>query len=415
MNSPPKDSTVRPSSLAEREATLRSPARLAAVQRTGLLDSAPEASFDALTRLAARLLKVPSSFIAIADVDRDFYKSFYGFDESLASTRQLTGQTFCHHTLARSSLLAIADTHADPAWSAVPTVRTLGVRAYAGVPLRLEGQTIGSFCAVDTQPHAWSDDELEVLREMAASAERELGLRAALIRAHTEAEHARSLARAREEIIAVVAHDLRTPLQVVQLCASILQRTGTTEHDTVAMRMLTAVDSMRRVTDELLSQGMLPESIASLRQPVNVATLLADAVRMMAPIAERSAIMVELGAVQDAPIVVDYAQLLRVLSNLIGNAIKYCPAGSRVRVSARCEAREVLLEVADNGPGMTHAEREHAFERGWQGAASLARGDGSGLGLSIVKSITEQHGGRIMLHSEPGAGSCFTVALPLEP
>lgn len=415
MHSPPEDSPVRPSSLAEREAALRSPARLAAVRRTGLLDSEQEASFDALTRLATRLLKVPSSFIAIADADRDFYKSFYGFDESLASRRQLTGQTFCHHTLVHSSLLAIADTHADPAWSAVPTVRTLGIRAYAGVPLRLEGQTIGSFCAVDTQPHAWSDDELEVLRELGTSAERELGLRAALARAQIEAEHARSLARAHEEIIAVVAHDLRTPLQVVQLCASTLRRTGTAEHDTVARRMLTAVDSMRRVTDELLSQGTLPESITSSRQPVNVATLLADAVRMMAPIAERSAITVELGAVQNAPIVVDYAQLLRVLSNLIGNAIKYSPPASRVQVGARRQKHEVLLEVADNGPGMTPEECEHAFERGWQGAASVARGDGSGLGLSIVKAIVEQHGGRVTLHSELGAGSCFMVALPLGP
>lgn len=412
MNNLPENNSVRPSSPVEREAALRSPARLAAVQRTGILDSAQEASFDALTRLAVRLLKVTSSFISIADVDRDFYKSFHGFGQSLASRRQLTGQTFCHHTLASNSLLAIADTHADPIWRAVPTVSTLGVRAYAGVPLRLDGQTIGSFCAVDTQPHAWSDDELEVLRELAASAERELGLRAALSRAHMEAERARLLARTREEIIAVVAHDLRTPLQVVQLCASVLQRTGTSEHDTVAMRMLTAVNSMRRVVDELLLVGTMPEPTAPLHEPVDVVTLLADAVRMMAPIAERSAITVELGAVQDSSIVVDYAQLLRVLSNLIGNAIKYSPSGSHVQVSARREKHETLLEITDNGHGMTPDEREHVFERGWQGAASLARGDGSGLGLSIVKAIVEQHRGRIVLHSEPGAGSRFTVALP---
>ena len=80
--------------------------------RSGLLDSEPEQVFDALTRMAATLLKVPASFVAVVDSDRDFYKSQTGFPDALAVSRQLQGTTFCHHTLARNGPLVIADTHA---------------------------------------------------------------------------------------------------------------------------------------------------------------------------------------------------------------------------------------------------------------------------------------------------------------
>ena len=124
---------------------LKDPARLDAVRRTGLLDSPAEESFDSLTRLAARLLNVPASFVSILDSGRDFYKSEVGFGPALAETRQMEGRTFCHYTLASDDPLVITDTHADPLWRSVLTVETLGVRAYVGVPLKLGSETIGSF------------------------------------------------------------------------------------------------------------------------------------------------------------------------------------------------------------------------------------------------------------------------------
>ena len=113
---------------------LHDPARLAAVRRTGLLDSPAEEPFDRLTRLAAKLLKVPVTFISLLDADRDFYKSASGFPEPLASGRQLEGRTFCHLTLASRDPLVIDDTHArsrPPRGAHRPDARRAGLRGRA--------------------------------------------------------------------------------------------------------------------------------------------------------------------------------------------------------------------------------------------------------------------------------------------
>src|SRR4029077_3863893 len=137
-----------PSPLLNMEAVRQSRERIDAVARTGLLDTPPEESFDRLTRLAAKLVGVPATFISLVDESRDFYKSSFGFGEPLASTRQLEGRTFCHLALVSAGPLLIPDTMANPATREVPTVQSLGVRAYAGVPLITDdGQAIGSFCA----------------------------------------------------------------------------------------------------------------------------------------------------------------------------------------------------------------------------------------------------------------------------
>lgn len=154
---------------------VQSPKRLDAVARTGLLDTPPEPSLDDLTRRAAALLGVPATFISLVDRDRDFYKSHFGFGEPLNSVRQLEGRTFCHYAIASEGPLVIDDTHRDPVYRNVPTVTTLGVRSYLGVPLRLEdGEVIGSFCAIDFEPRSWSESDIETMRDLAQSTLREI-------------------------------------------------------------------------------------------------------------------------------------------------------------------------------------------------------------------------------------------------
>jgi GAF domain-containing protein len=120
-------------------------ARLAALRETDLLDSVPEEVFDRMTRLAAKLVRAPATFISLVDEKRDFYKSCVGFGEPLATVRQLEGTTFCHYAIAGDRPLVIPDTRADPLSRNVPTVESLGVAAYLGVPIRTaEGHAVGS-------------------------------------------------------------------------------------------------------------------------------------------------------------------------------------------------------------------------------------------------------------------------------
>jgi PAS domain S-box-containing protein len=188
----------------ELDRVVHHPGRLATLHATGLLDTPAEPAFDRLTRLAVRLLRVPASFLSLVEDDRDFYKASTGFGEPLASARELAGRTFCHFSIAGATPehpLVISDTRADPAYRAVPTVDSLGVAAYIGVPLVIDGQPIGSFCAIDTQPRDWTGDEVEVLRELAASAQREIELRRALARARRTAEEMERTHRERDEFL----------------------------------------------------------------------------------------------------------------------------------------------------------------------------------------------------------------------
>lgn len=161
--------------------TISSPDRLAAVRATGLVGSPTEEDFDRLTRLAAKLTGAPVTFLSLVGEDRDFYKSCFGFPEPLASQREMQGETFCHHALVSDGPLVIENTVEHPIYSDVPTVRTLGVQAYLGIPLiTAAGQAIGSFCAVDFKPRHWTPLDIEVMQELAASTLREIELRTAL-------------------------------------------------------------------------------------------------------------------------------------------------------------------------------------------------------------------------------------------
>lgn len=397
---------------ADLGASQASPRRLQAVRDSGLLDSPAEPGFDSLTATAARLLGAAACFISIVDERRDFYKSQSGFPEPLASTREMAGTTFCHFTLDRDDVLAIEDTHADPQWRAVPTVDSLGVRAYAGVPLRWDGQNIGSFCVIDVVPRAWTPDELETIRQLAASAARELDLRAAVAEARQAAAMARAQALSRESVLAVVAHDLRTPLQVIQLSAARLQRSSDPQQAAVLQRMLSATGMMTTMVEGLLKP---PEALSTV-QVIAVAQLAADAVHMMAPLAEKCRTTLSLGDLPDAVVRVDYGQMVRVLGNLVGNSLKYSPEGSCVQLSGALagtpHAPRVELTVTDNGIGMNPGEVAQAFDPGWQSERARLRNDGVGLGLAIVKSLVESNGGQVRMESRPGAGTSVTIALP---
>jgi hypothetical protein len=173
-----------PAQVAEDSAppALLSPRRLAAVRATGLLDSPASSGFDRLTRIGARLLGVPATFISLVEDHRDFYLSHCGFGEPLASERQLSGQTFCHFTIAGETPLVIPDTRAHPVYRRVPTVESLGVAAYLGAPLvLLSGEVIGAFCAIDMAPHPWTASQVQDIVDLASLVVSEIELRQAAI------------------------------------------------------------------------------------------------------------------------------------------------------------------------------------------------------------------------------------------
>lgn len=450
-----------------REAVRTDPARIAAVHATGLLDTEIEEVFDRLTRLAVRLLDVPASFISLVDADRDFYKSACGFGEPLASVREITGPTFCHFTVQRTDPLVIPDTAADPRYRDVPTVRSLGVAAYVGIPLVIEGQTVGAFCTIDTRPRDWTDDEVQVLVELAASAQREMELRAAVIaakkeraeleRAYAELEQshqqlqqqrlelelqaeelqvtstlleerteaAEAANRAKDAFLSMMSHELRTPLNAIGGYAALIEMgvRGAVTPETVdyLARIQRASRHLQTLISDILEftyldSGNVTYDLANV--PVN--ELLDEAAELLAPQIAECGIVFRQDYCEPLPggaartVRADRMKLRQVLVNLLTNAVKFTAPSGTVTLSATAEADSVFLRVLDTGRGIPEADLPRIFEPFVQldRARTSQRDQGVGLGLPISRQLTRGMGGDLSVTSEPGVGSTFTVTLP---
>lgn len=158
---------------------LEDPARLAALRRTSLLDSAAEAAFDRLTRLAARVLNAPVALVSLVDRDRQFFKSCIGLPEPVATARQTPlSHSFCKHAVLSGKPLIINDAREHPLVKDNPAIHEIGVAAYAGIPLiTADGYVLGVFCAIDTKPRQWTEDDVASLTDLAASVMSEITLR----------------------------------------------------------------------------------------------------------------------------------------------------------------------------------------------------------------------------------------------
>lgn len=236
-------------------------------------------------------------------------------------------------------------------------------------------------------------------------------------RARTEAllAEARSAANRHEEVLAVVAHDLRSPLSVIQIATELLLGQGT-ELTGAARRLVESITrslaSSNQILANLLDEARLQGSGITLEPRFHpVDDLLAD-VRDLRPLALRRGIVLDVRPAPDGTLSCDRAKMGQVLSNLVGNAIKFSPRGGTVTVSAERTAGCIRLAVRDQGPGISSGAQTHLFERYWQDATG--RAEGVGLGLYIAKGIVEAHGGHIQVQSEVGDGSTFLVTLPVE-
>ena len=214
----------------------------------------------------------------------------------------------------------------------------------------------------------------------------------------------------RRDYLAMVTHDLRTPLTSVRGFAQLLQRRGVYHQGTVEA-VLAETDRMRRLIDDLADLVRLEAGKLELRcAPVDLADLARREVTSIQAQTERHAIRV---VAPDEPVrgEWDAGRIGQVLQNLLTNAVKYSPAGGTVTVTAATSGMEAHLAVHDEGPGIAEEHLPLLFERFYRSGTTGA--GGLGLGLYIARMLVEAHGGRITAASTPGRGSTFTVTLPM--
>jgi PAS domain S-box-containing protein len=224
--------------------------------------------------------------------------------------------------------------------------------------------------------------------------------------------------RARDRVLAVLSHDLRSPLNVIQMTASMLQD-ARQERRSENQRWLDLIVRNAGWMDELIGDLLDLTRIQGghltvQRSEQSVAAVVADATDLLEPLATQAGIRLETDVDPDLPLAsVDAGRILRAIANLVDNALKFTPRGGTVTVQARRGEGELVISVTDTGPGIPAEQLPHVFDRYWQASASDRRG--TGLGLTIVKGIAEAHGGRVWVESTPGDGTTFFFSIPLQP
>jgi signal transduction histidine kinase len=225
--------------------------------------------------------------------------------------------------------------------------------------------------------------------------------------------------RLKEDVLANVSHELRTPLTLIKVAAATLSRSESELPEAKRKQMLARIDSgierLIRMVEDLLAYSRLEAGRLKLNSEAgDLGATVEQTVQALMPLAVPRGVTVEcLVAAGLEPISFDKARITQIIINLVENALKFTPPGGRVTISVLDDGDTLTLKVADTGEGIAPEHLPHIFERFYQVDRTMSRQHGgTGLGLAVVKSLIELHGGSVSVESQVGAGTVFGVHLP---
>jgi PAS domain S-box-containing protein len=287
----------------------------------------------------------------------------------------------------------------------------LGLGSMLVVPLVAHGETRGAMGFFSERPRRYGPDELALAQE--------LGVISALAVDNARLyRNAQSAVAARDDLIAVVSHDLGNPLSAIRIGTSLLlnsippaeQESGGWKHLEFIRQ---SAQQMESLINDLLDVKRLDAGKVTLHvRDLRVADVVREVLEVFGPIAgeKQQALETQCGDGLP-PIEADPQRIVQVLSNLVSNAVKFTPAHGTVTLSARQAGEYVLFSVRDTGPGIPPEYVQHVFDRFWQATKDGKKG--LGLGLAIARGLTEAHGGTIWVESEEGEGATFLFTVPV--
>jgi signal transduction histidine kinase len=211
----------------------------------------------------------------------------------------------------------------------------------------------------------------------------------------------------------MVSHDLRTPLSIVKMSLEMLNQSGAAlaQREEIIRRSLRAVDAIEHLSSDVLELAKANAGAMTLNQAIeNAERLVRDAADWAMPLAQEKSVQLHIGLQAPGEMVLcDRFRIAQVFSNLIGNALKFTPAGGEIQVAVERKGEVIEFCVADSGIGIAPEHLSRIFDPFFQEKRNQRQG--TGLGLYIARNIVERHGGRIWVTSRPGGGSQFCFSL----
>jgi signal transduction histidine kinase len=284
----------------------------------------------------------------------------------------------------------------------------LGMNSYISVVLSTRGRVLGTITFFTDTGRTLSADDVEMAEDLARRAA------TAIDNARLYDQAQRAL-RVRDDMLAIVTHDLRAPLSAIMAAAGMQVASAANDDSGRRVRrraesIQRAAEHMSRLIRDLTDIGQIDAGrFAVERTAQDPSVLVRDVIDSLQPTAAQRGSRLRADVVGPVPpIEADGDRVIQVLSNLVSNAVKVGASDVTVRLETR--SADVLFTVSDTGPGIRKQDLPHMFDRYWRGKTATYKG--TGLGLPISKQIVDAHGGQIWIESEPGVGSTFFFTLP---
>jgi signal transduction histidine kinase len=394
--------------------------RLRDLAETELMDSSPQEYLDRYSRLASLILQVPVTLLSFVGADRQFFISQVGLSEPFATERQtLLSHSFCKYVVSTGETLNIPDARKDPLVQENPAITDLGVVAYLGIPVFSDQQNVlGSFCAIDGQPRLWTDEQVNILKGLAAAVSTEIQLRAAKKRLEATNQKLVKAEVNQNHLVHLIVHELRAPLSSFLSGIEMVQITGPLNAEQEACLKLAqrGGEDLLEMIDDLLDVHTLEKGELILNLAIFDAEEIAvGAVSQLRYLATEKSQSLQLKIAPNLPAVQgDSVLIKRVCSNLLNHAIKNTPEHGDIIFSldACPENSGVLFRIHDHGPRIPPEQLDHVFEKfGLMDGQRLRQMPVTGLGLTYSQMIIQAHSSKIEVVSDESEGNTFSFKL----
>lgn len=352
------------------------------------------------------MLDMPIAIVSLVDKNRIWFKSHYGIDLSEIGTQP----GLCSSAILSDELYLVKDARKDPRTINHPlVVNKFALRFYAAYPLRTrEGYNIGTFCVLDKKPRHFTHAKREILKMLSEMVIDYIELR-------LEAKMAK---RHHHDILNITAHQLKNPLAMMPLLSDMIihHKDKPEAIDDIADQIKNAGKRMSTTIENLLEDAR--DQLGNIhlrRERLDMGTLLKGIYNTSKTFAKNKQQDLLISVNDPCIVYGDPRRLTEVIDNIINNAIKFSPLASKIEVILQVKNKKAVLQVKDEGPGLTKDDKKKLFQAYSSLSAQPTGGESStGLGLSIAKNLVLAHRGKIYAESKGiNKGSTFTVELPV--
>jgi len=306
-----------------------------------------------------------------------------------------------------------------------PSVREIllrsGVVSHIATPFGSGSELYGIVELERTRPgRPWTEAEVDAIESIAADIGRGLKHARMYEAENSLVEQVKALDQTKSDFFATVSHELRTPLTSIEGYVEMLRDQDGGQTTAAQERMLETIDRnttrLRNLIEDLFTLTKIESGTSqSVPRPVNLLDIVRDAAQVLQPMVTSTGLTLTVTC-PDGSLAVngDLSQLDRVVMNLLSNAAKFTSPGGRIHVTAARDGDTAVISVSDTGIGIPDKDKEAVFGRFFRASNAVRRSiSGTGLGLTIVRTIVAEHGGEVAIHSTEGVGTTVTVRLPL--